>query len=96
MSRNHPFVARGKDPVLGNSTLTNWNGGGELLKKRDLGKQEERVLLQNVRGRNNRRHRIRNKFGEYDFSSRNVQTGYCETSDLVRVPAQNRWDTQMG
>lgn len=33
---------------------------------------------------------------EYDFSSRNIKTGYCETSGLFRVLAENRWDTQMG
>lgn len=23
----HPFVAKGKDPVVGNPTVTKWNGG---------------------------------------------------------------------
>lgn len=37
---------------------------------------------------------MENKF--IDFSSRNIKIGYCETSDLPRVLAENRWDTQVG
>ena len=39
--------------------------------------------------------RMGDRFREYDFSSRNIKTGYCETFSLFGVLAENRWDTQM-